>query len=137
MGKQTGELIKQARAAAGLTQEQLAKKVGLSTADLRKAEHGELELTQTVLRQIARATGVTQASLLNAEKTPAKKAPAKKTASGALKLTAAEKTLVQLYRQATPENRSDAIRVLKGEKTEVEQLVETMFGDKLKKMLKR
>ena len=137
MGKQTGELIKQARAAAGLTQEQLAKKVGLSTADFRKAEHGELELTQTVLRQIARATGITQASLLNAEKTPAKKAPAKKTASGALKLTAAEKTLVQLYRQATPENRSDAIRVLKGEKTEVEQLVETMFGDKLKKMLKR
>ena len=137
MGKQTGELIKQARAAAGLTQVQLAKKVGLSTADLRKAEHGELELTQTVLRQIARATGVTQASMLNAEKTPAKKAPAKKTASGALKLTAAEKTLVQLYRQATPENRSDAIRVLKGEKTEVEQLVETMFGDKLKKMLKR
>ena len=137
MGKQTGELIKQARAAAGLTQEQLAKKVGLSTADLRKAEHGELELTQTVLRQIARATGVTQASLLNAEKTPAKKAPAKKTAAGALKLTAAENTLVQLYRQATPENRSDAIRVLKGEKTEVEQLVETMFGDKLKKMLKR
>ena len=137
MGKQTGELIKQARAAAGLTQEQLAKKVGLSTADLRKAEHGELELTQTVLKQIAKATGITQASLLNAEKTPAKKAPAKKTASGALKLTAAEKTLVQLYRQATPENRSDAIRVLKGEKTEVEQLVETMFGDKLKKMLKR
>ena len=137
MGKQTGELIKQARAAAGLTQEQLAKKVGLSTADLRKAEHGELELTQTVLRQIARATGVTQASLLNAEKAAPKKAPAKKTTSGALKLTAAEKTLVQLYRQATPENRSDAIRVLKGEKTEVEQLVETMFGDKLKKMLKR
>ena len=137
MGKQTGELIKQARAAAGLTQEQLAKKVGLSTADLRKAEHGELELTQTVLRQIARATGVTQASLLNAEKAASKKAPAKKTTSGALKLTAAEKTLVQLYRQATPENRSDAIRVLKGEKTEVEQLVETMFGDKLKKMLKR
>ena len=137
MGKQTGELIKQARAAAGLTQEQLAKKVGLSTADLRKAEHGELELTQTVLRQIARATGVTQASPLNAEKAASKKAPAKKTTSGALKLTAAEKTLVQLYRQATPENRSDAIRVLKGEKTEVEQLVETMFGDKLKKMLKR
>ena len=137
MGKQTGELIKQARAAAGLTQEQLAKKVGLSTADLRKAEHGELELTQTVLRQIARATGVTQTSLLNAEKAASKKAPAKKTTSGALKLTAAEKTLVQLYRQATPENRSDAIRVLKGEKTEVEQLVETMFGDKLKKMLKR
>ena len=66
MGKQTGELIKQARAAAGLTQEQLAKKVGLSTADLRKAEHGELELTQTVLKQIAKATGITQASLLNA-----------------------------------------------------------------------
>ena len=83
MGKQTGELIKQARTAAGLTQEQLAKKVGLSTADLRKAEHGELELTQTVLRQIARATGVTQASLLNAEKAASKKAPAKAPTSSA------------------------------------------------------
>ena len=137
MGKQTGELMKQARTAAGLTQEQLAKKVGLSTADYRKAEHGDLELTQSVLKLIAKATGVTQASLLNAEKAPTKKTTAKKSASGELKLTAAEKTLVQLYRQATPENRSDAIRVLKGEKTEVEQLVDAMLGDKLKKMMKR
>ena len=137
MGKQTGEMIKQARTAAGLTQEQLAKQVGLSTSDFRKAEHGELELTQAVLRQIAKATGVTQSSLLNAEKGSPKKAPAKQAASGALKLTAAENTLVQLYRQATPDNRSDAIRVLKGEKTEVEQLVDSMLGGKLKKMMKR
>ena len=138
MGKKTGALIKEARTAAGLTQAALAEQIGAVTAaQISKAERGEAELSQAVLRAIAKATGVTQASLLNAEKTPAKKAPAKKTASGALKLTAAEKTLVQLYRQATPENRSDAIRVLKGEKTEVEQLVETMFGDKLKKMLKR
>ena len=137
MGTNTGARIRQARTGAKLTQAALGEAIGLSAAEISKAERGELQLSQAKLKAIAKATGVTQASLLNAEKTPAKKAPAKKTASGALKLTAAEKTLVQLYRQATPENRSDAIRVLKGEKTEVEQLVETMFGDKLKKMLKR
>ena len=137
MGTNTGARIRQARTGAKLTQAALGEAIGLSAAEISKAERGELQLSQAKLKAIAKATGVTQASLLNAEKTPAKKAPAKKTAAGALKLTAAEKTLVQLYRQATPENRSDAIRVLKGEKTEVEQLVETMFGDKLKKMLKR
>ena len=132
MGKQTGELIKQARAAAGLTQEQLAKKVGLSTADLRKAEHGELELTQTVLRQIARATGVTQASLLSGDR---EATPAPKSEGSTVKLSAAEKKLVKLFRSATDEQKSDALRILNGEKTEVEQLVDSLLGDKRKRKL--
>ena len=134
MGKQTGELIKQARAAAGLTQEQLAKKVGLSTADLRKAEHGELELTQTVLRQIARATGVTQASLLSGDR---EATPAPKSEVSTVKLSAAEKKLVKLFRSATDEQKSDALRILNGEKTEVEQLVDSLLGDKRKRKLLR
>ena len=42
MAKKVGELIKKARTDAGLTQEQLAKKVdGITAADISKAERGE------------------------------------------------------------------------------------------------
>ena len=67
MAKKVGELIKEARTAAKLTQAQLAEQVtGVTAADIGKAERGEKELTQAALKQIAKATGVTQASLLNA-----------------------------------------------------------------------
>lgn len=134
MGKKTGELIRQARAAAKMTQQQLAKSVNLTPAQIGKAERGELELTQATLKAIAKATGVTQASLLNAEKGAKKPAAS---SSGALKLSAAEQKLVKLYRSATEEQRSDALRILNGEKTEVEQLVDAMLGEKWKKKFKK
>ena len=134
MGKKTGELIRQARAAAKMTQQQLAKSVDLTPAQIGKAERGELELTQATLKAIAKATGVTQASLLNAEKGAKKPAAS---FSGALKLSAAEQKLVKLYRSATEEQRSDALRILNGEKTEVEQLVDAMLGEKWKKKFKK
>lgn len=134
MGKKTGELIRQARAAAKMTQQQLAKSVDLTPAQIGKAERGELELTQATLKAIAKATGVTQASLLNAEKGAKKPATS---SSGALKLSAAEQKLVKLYRSATEEQRSDALRILNGEKTEVEQLVDAMLGEKWKKKFKK
>lgn len=59
MANKIGPLIKEARTGAGLTREQLAKKVdGVTAADISKAERGEKELTQSALRQIAKATGV-------------------------------------------------------------------------------
>ena len=65
--KKVGELIKEARIDAELTQEQLAKKISdCSASDLAKAERGEKELTQAQLKQIAKITGVTQKSLLEA-----------------------------------------------------------------------
>lgn len=134
MGKKTGELIRQARATAKMTQQQLAKSVDLTPAQIGKAERGELELTQATLKAIAKATGVTQASLLNAEKGAKKPAAS---SSGALKLSAAEQKLVKLYRSATEEQRSDALRILNGEKTEVEQLVDAMLGEKWKKKFKK
>ena len=64
--KKTGDLIKDARTKAGLTQEALSKKVtGVTAADISKAERGELQLTQAQLKEIAKATGVTQKSLLD------------------------------------------------------------------------
>ena len=83
MAKKVGTLIKEARTAAGLTQEQLARKVAdCSASDISKAERGEKELTQTQLKAIAKATGVTQKSLLDAAKgtaTAAKTSTAKTT----------------------------------------------------------
>ena len=64
-----GPLIKEARTKAKLTQEQLASKIdGLTASDVGKAERGEKMLTQDILKQIAKATGVTQKSLLDAAK---------------------------------------------------------------------
>ena len=133
MGKKTGELIRQARTAAKMTQQQLAKAAGLSAAEIGQAERGERELTQASLRAIAKATGVTQTSLLNAEK-PTKAAP--KAAPAPMKLSDAEQKLVRLYRKANPDQRSDVMRILTGEKTEVEQLVDALLGDKWKKKFK-
>ena len=129
MGSKTGDSIRAARTGAKMTQVALAQQVGLSPGDISKAERGELELPQKALKAIAKATGVTQASLVNG--TVTSKAP------GTLKLTAAETKLIQLYRKATPEQKSDIQRILNGEKTEVEQLVDSLLGDKWRKKRKR
>ena len=136
MANKVGALIKEARTGAGLTQEQLAKKVdGVTASDISKAERGELELSQAQLKAIAKATGVTQASLLNAakegskpaaKKPAAKKPAAKKTEE--LKLTAAEKKLVELYRAADKTTRDAAVKVLKGEKTGVDGILGSILG---------
>lgn len=152
MGKKTGARIKEARTEAGLTQEQLARKIdGLSASDISKAERGELELTQTVLKEIARQTGITQTSLLNAEKpaaksttkTSAKKTSAKSTAKKStekakddLDLTASEKKLVELYRAADSDTRKAAVSLLKGEKNDLQELLGSLLGDTLKNFLK-
>lgn len=138
MGRKTGAMIKEARTAAGLTQSALANQIGTVTAaQISKAERGEAELSQAVLKAIAKATGVTQTSLLNAEKSTEKKETAKKAASkttksaSEVKLSADERQLLNLYRKADDDAKKDAIRILKGEKSEVEQLVSTMLGGKL------
>ena len=91
--KKVGELIREARSNAGLTQEKLASKIsGLSAADISKAERNEKELTQAQLREIAKLTGVTQKSLLEAASGTSS---AKKTSTAATKktsTTAAKKT---------------------------------------------
>ena len=154
-----GTLLKQARTDAGLTQAALAKKAGggLTAAQISKAERGEDTLTQDQLKRIAKATGVTQASLLEASRAPtqtvlgaalsstrtaaAKTAPAKSTAKAApakstakktstaktaapktpanadstMKVTAAERKLVELYRAATGNQKKAAVKVLRGE----------------------
>ena len=169
MANTVGPLIKEARSKAKLSQEALASQIdGLSASDLGKAERGEKELSQSVLRQIAKLTGVTQSFLINAAKestygTAAKKtssAPAakktttattskktsttaktttatkktstaKKTSSAskdAIELTAAEKKLVELYRAADSETKKKAVAVLKGESSEMGDILTSLLG---------
>ena len=120
MAKKLGTLIREARTQAGMTQEALAKKVkGVSAHDISLAERGEKELTQAALKEIARATGVTQKSLLDAVKTAGstKKTSTgstKKTSTGSTKKssgTALEKKLIQAYREAD-EKTQMAVRML-------------------------
>lgn len=145
MAKQTvGELIKAARTQAGLSQAALAGQIeGLSASELGKAERGEKELTQTQLKAIAKATGVTQKSLLEAAagtasgsssakktsaassaKKPASggKAAAQKAESAAVELTSAEKTMLNAWRKADAETRKAALKLLRGEKDEPDAL---------------
>ena len=138
--KKLGNLIKKARTDAGLTQEQLAKKVsGLTAADIGKAERAEKDLTEAQLKAIAKATGVTQKSLLDAAgkstasaaKTTSAKASSSKTASGSsMKLTANEKKLVELYREADAETKKQAMKVLKGEGADASDLMKKVLGSK-------
>ncbi|MDO4650484.1 MAG: helix-turn-helix domain-containing protein [Eubacteriales bacterium] len=144
MAKATlGVLLKEARAGAGLTQEQLAKKVpGVTAADISKAERDAAPLTQDVLKQIAKVTNVTQKSLLDASRTTkyassaktsgtsaakktsstkpsasgtAKKPSTAKTSDQGVRLTAAEKKMLTLYRKADVVKREIVIKILESE----------------------
>ena len=131
MAKKVGTLIKEARTEAGFTQEELARKLaGVSASDISKAERGQLELSQANLKKIAKACGVTQASLLNAakgtstkntttkktEKKTEKKTTTKKTSTAkktSMQVTATERKLVEAYREATSDNKKRAMKILK------------------------
>lgn len=143
MAKKVGTLIKEARTEAGLTQEQLARKVkGVSASDISKAERGELDLTQAALKEIAKATGVTQASLINAAKgsSSGKKtsSSSKKTSSSSKKtspsssktsmmVSSTEKKLVELYRAADSDTKKAAMSLLKGEETSKEDILNSIL----------
>ena len=146
MASKVGTLIKEARTAADLTQEQLARKVGgLTAGEISKAERGEKELTQAQLKKIAKATGVTQKSLLDAakgtsstKKTTARKTTAKKTATEkkpktpsnagiTMRVTSTEKKLIEYYRLADSDTKKAATKVLKGESND---FVTTLLGGK-------
>ena len=108
--KTVGTLIKEARTAAGLTQEQLARKIkGVSADDISLAERGKKDFTQAVLKEIAKATGVTQKSLLDAAKagSSAKTGASSKTGSSA-KTGASSKTGSSAKTGASPKTGSSA-----------------------------
>ena len=140
MGKKVGPLIKEARMAAGLTQEQLARKVkGITASDISLAERALKELTNDQLKLIAKATGVTQKSLLDAAKLDAGKKPG--TAAGSsssstaarssMQVTAAERKLVELYRAADSKTKKAATDVLKGSTTTADNIFSSILSNAL------
>ena len=128
--KKVGTLIKEARTEAGLTQEQLARRIaGLSANDISLAERHQKSLTQDQLKQIAKITGVTQASLLNAAKgTSSGKTSGSKSS---MQVTAAEKRLVELYRKADSDAKKEALKALKGEDSLTGEILESLLDSAL------
>ena len=124
--KKVGTLIKEARTEAGLTQEQLARKIaGLSATDISEAERGLKDLTQEQLKKIAKATGVTQASLLEAAKGTKKSTST--AAKTSMKVTATERRLVELYREADSDTKKSALKLLRGNNIVAEELLESLI----------
>ena len=154
--KKVGTLIKEARTAAGLTQEALAKQVdGVSASDIGKCERGEKDLTNEALKQIAKATGVTQKSLLEApknlktttsktsssSKTTTSKTSSSKTSSSSsgtsVKVTATEKKLLELYRAADSDTKKAAMSLLKGEEPEGNDILSNLLQSAVGKLMKQ
>ena len=122
--KKVGELIKEARTAAKLSQTALGELVGVPAADIGKAERGEKELSQAALKAIAKATGVTQKSLLEAPKggaaassagsakKPAAKTPAAKTAAAKKSASTAAKKPASTAKTAAAEELTAAEKTM-------------------------
>ena len=125
--KKLGTLIKEARTEAGLTQEQLARKIsGLSASEISAAERGVGDLTQEQLKKIAKVTGVTQASLLNAAKGTSKKTTST-AAKSSMQVTATERKLVEAYRKASADEKKAAMKALKGTGSLTEDIFEAVL----------
>ena len=155
--KSLGELIKEARTSAGLTQEQLAQSVGDMTAsDISKAERGQKVPTQNQLKQIAKTTGVTQktasgkttSGTTTSGKTASGKTTSGKTASGTtssgkttsgkttsgkttsgntVQVTATEKKLLELYRAADSDKKKAVMSLLKGETQTASEMISSLL----------
>ena len=127
--KKVGTLIKEARTNAGMTQEQLARKIsGLTASDISMAERDKKDLTQEQLKQIAKATGVTQASLINAAKGTTSKKTSSSSSGSTMKVTATEKKLVELYRKADADTKKAVLKQLKGEDTMTDAILESLLS---------
>ena len=134
MSKKLGKLVREARTAKGMTQAQLADKVdGLTASDVSKIERGEKEPAEAVVKLMAKALGVTQVSLVSAMsgKSSAAKTGTGKTgtASSDLKLTAAEKKLVNLYRKADADTKKAVMDLLAGESSSLADILGSLLGN--------
>lgn len=150
MTKKLGSMIKEARTNAGYTQQELANQIpGLSASDISKAERAEKDLTQDQLKAIAKATGVTQKSLLEAAgylktsgsgktgSTSSGKTGSTAKTGSTMKLTVAEKKLVEAYRKATADQKKAALKALKGESSELNDILSGLFENVVNQYMKK
>lgn len=128
MGKKLGSLIRAARNDAGLTQAELAARlIGVSASEIGRYERGEAEPTRQVVKDIAKALGVTQKSLLDAMPQTGTNSSSSSTGTS-MRLTATEKRLVELYRAANTETRRKALKVLRGETSDMGDIMQGIGG---------
>lgn len=136
--KKLGNLIREARTGAGMTQEQLARKIsGLSALDISKAERGQKDLTQAQLKAIAKATGVTQTSLLEAAKVGTGKKTSSSSSGSTMKVTAAEKKMLEAYRKADADTKKAALAMLKGELSSTQAILGDLLGNAVEMLGKK
>ena len=132
--KKLGNLIKEARTEAGLTQEQLARRVsGADASDISQAERGLKDLTQEQLKQIAKATGVTQTSLLEAAR-GSKKTTSSTAKKSSMQVTSTERRLVELYREADSKTKKAALKLLRGEEYFAEEVLTNILEEVAEKI---
>lgn len=132
--KKLGNLIKKARTEAGLTQEQLARRVsGADASDISQAERGLKDLTQEQLKQIAKATGVTQTSLLEAAR-GSKKTTSSTAKKSSMQVTSTERRLVELYREADSKTKKAALKLLRGEEYFAEEVLTNILEEVAEKI---
>lgn len=137
MGKRLGALIRSARTDAGLTQAQLAQRVmGASQTDIGRFERGEAEPSTQVVKDIAKACGVTQKSLLDAMPKTSSSSTSSSSTGTSVRVTATEKRFLDAYRAASSDQRKLAMRVLKGESSNTDVMLSSigsMIGDAILK----
>ena len=132
-----GQLIKEARTAAKLTQEQLAWAVGgLTATDIRKAEKEDIFLSNDELKRIAKATNVTQKSLLDAAKLDKEAATQPMMppmpqggmmpppmGEPPMELSSTERKLIEQFRAADSNTKKAVKKLLKGDQAELVDIV--------------
>ena len=110
--------IKELRTKEGLSQTALAKKLGIATSAIGHMENGRMKVSAKIAAKVKEEFGVEVADAVTAEKIEVKKTAAK--AVNALTLTATEKKLVQLYRDADTKTKKAAINLLEGDSNAIE-----------------
>lgn len=110
----TGQRIRQRRLELGLTQEELAIKLGnKSRASVCTVEKDKEDLTTTRIKQYAEALETTPLYLLGLTDSPTK--TAEDILRDAYVKSAEAKEFIDLFRNATPEAQSAAVLVLKSQ----------------------
>lgn len=111
----TGERIKEARIAAGLTQTELAEKVGLKFSAIHKYESGRVvNLKRETISALAAALNVKPSWLMcmDEDAPDSLRQLAKNGYARKIEVTAQEEYLVECFRKAAPEVQDAALRVL-------------------------
>ena len=105
--KTTGQLLKEARKARGLTQMELSEKIGVSYQQVQKYENDVDRISVDRLKQIARAVGVPVSTFFSADSEMTAESPA---LYG--KLTDDEQDLLQLFRRIKDKKLKNAFLAL-------------------------